>query len=208
MGTNLSEEELRQAAAEAGISPRELRVALAERYGGVPDPTRQSVIGPPSRGISANFVEGRIGMTRKDVLDAVRVSIERQTTKGGHYQGSEEADIVDDDNGLTYRIRTASDGSNGALARIDIDPTQGRGTQALVTTGVVGVTSTLVGLGWLFGSAMLWLGGLGFAALGGLLIARSVLNLHRATRTAKGIAAQALLEAEDQAGEWRALPPG
>lgn len=205
-GSNLSEEELRQAAEEAGISPQELRHALAERRGGALARSSEasSPLGPPARGVSTAHVEGRIPLERRDALDSIRRSIERQTGKRGHKQGEHEADIVDDDDGLTYRIRAAEDGTGGALVRVDIDATQGRGTQALVTTGVVGLTATLLGLGWIFGALVLWLGGLGFGALGGMMVARSIFSLRRATVSAQGIAAHALLEAEEPPA---ALPP-
>lgn len=206
--SDLSEEDLQETAAEAGLSPNELRIVLAERRSGSAlgrAGARLSAVGPPGRGVSVIQVEGRLNMEREEALAAVRSSIERQTGKRGHKQGDSEADIVDDDNGVTYRLRTAEDGAGGALIRIDIDPSQGKGTQALVTTGVFGVTATLVAMGWLFGALVLWLVGLGFGAIGGLVIARSVINLHRASGTAHAIAAQALMEAEDRAMD--ALPP-
>jgi hypothetical protein len=196
---NLTEEELRQAAAEAGISPQELRLALAERHGGVPAVSAsRSLMGPPQRGMAATHVESRIGLPPRDALSAVRTSIERQTGKRGHAQGESEFDIVDEDQGLTYRMRVADDGGGGALVRVDIDPSSGKGTQALATTGVLGICATLVALGWLFAASTLWLGGLGIGALGGLLIGRSNLKLRSATHHAHAIAAQALMEAEDR----------
>ena len=209
-GTNLTEEELRQAAAEAGISPQELRLALAERHGGVPAAAPQrSMMGPPTRGVSVTHVESRIGLPPRDALGAVRMSIERQTGKRGHAQGESEFDIVDEDQGLTYRMRASDDGNGGALVRVDIDPSSGKGTQALATTGVVGITATLVALGWLFAASTLWFGGLAVGALGVLLIGRSNVKLRGATRHAHAIAAQALMEAEDRVSldPRGALPP-
>lgn len=209
-GTNLTEDELRQAAAEAGISPHELRLALAERHGGVPATSAPpSLMGPPQRGIAVTHVESRVGMPPRDALTAVRGSVERQTGKRGHAQGEAEFDIVDEDHGLTYRLRATEDGGGGALVRVDIDPSSGKGTQALATTGVVGITATLVALGWLFAASTLWLGGLGVGVLGVLLIGRSSLKLRGATRSAHAIAAQALMEAEDRVtiDPRGALPP-
>lgn len=209
-GTNLSDEELRQAAAEAGISPQELRLALAERHGNLParPPSAGSIMGPPTRGVSTTHVEGRVTMPPPQALEAVRRSIERQTGKRGHRQGEGEADLVDEDAGLTYRVRSSSDGGGGALVRVDVDVSSGKGTQALATTGVVGVTATLVALGWLFGAVTLWLGGLGLGALGGLLIFRNLVKLRGATASAHAIAAHALMEAEDRASSVAALEPG
>lgn len=199
-GSNLTDEELRQAAAEAGISPQELRVALAERQGTALERQSKttSLVGPPTRGQSATYVEGQVGLPPREALGAVRQSIERQTGKRGHNQGEGEADIVDDDAGVTYRMRTSDDGAGGALVRVDIDPSSAKGNQALATTGVVGVTATLVALGWLFGATTLWLGGLGIGALGGFLMARSLLRLRRGTASAHAVAAHALMEAEDR----------
>jgi hypothetical protein len=199
-GSNLTDDELRQAAAEAGISPQELRVALAERRSVALDkPSRvTSLMGPPARGQSATHVEGRVVLAPAEALGAVRQSIERQTGKRGHKQGEAEADIVDEDVGVTYRLRAGDDGAGGALVRIDVDPASGRGGQAIATTGVVGVTATLVALGWLFGATTLWLGGLGIGVLGGLLVARSVFKLRRGTASAHAVAAHALMEAEDR----------
>jgi hypothetical protein len=198
-GPNLTEDELRQAAAEAGISPQELRVALAERHGGAAAVhAPRSLMGPPQRGMPVTHVESRIGMAPREALAAVRTSIERQTGKRGHHQGESEFDIVDEDQGLTYRMRVADDGGGGALVRVDIDPSSGKGTQALATTGVLGICATLVALGWLFAASTLWLGGIGIGVLGGLLIGRSNLKLRSAGRHAHAIAAQALMEAEDR----------
>ncbi len=199
-GSNLTEEELRQAAAEAGISPQELRVALAERgeTALAKPPNITSLLGPPTRGQSVTHVEGRVVLPPRDALGVVRQSIERQIGKRGHNQGEHEADIVDEDAGLTYRMRVADDGAGGALVRIDVDPSSGKGSQALATTGVVGVTATLVALGWLFGATTLWLGGLGIGVLGALLVARNVLKLRRGTASAHAVAAHALMEAEDR----------
>lgn len=208
--TNLSDEELRQAAAEAGISPQELRLALAERHGNLPARPEgaKSVTGAPTRGVSTTHAEGQLPLPPQQALDAVRRSIERQTGKRGHGQGEGEADIVDDDAGLTYRLRASSDGGEGALVRVDVDASSGKGTQALATTGVVGVTATLVALGWLFSATTLWLGGLGMGVLGGLLVFRSLIRLRQGAASAQAIAAHALMEAEDRAATVQALTEG
>jgi hypothetical protein len=162
-----------------------------------------SLVGPPTRGQSSTHVEGRVVLPPREALGAVRNSIERQIGKRGHNQGENEADIVDEDAGVTYRMRASDDGAGGALVRIDVDASSGKGSQALATTGVVGVTATLVALGWLFGATTLWLGGLGLGVLGGLLIARSVFKLRRGTASAHTVAAHALMEAEDRAPSER-----
>jgi hypothetical protein len=147
--------------------------------------------------LSATHVEARIASPPKHALAAIKTSIERQTGKRGHGQGDGEADIVDDDAGITYRMRASDDGSGGALVRIDLDPSQAKGTQALATTGVLGISITLIALGWLFGALTFWMGGLGIGMLGGLLIARSSFKLRRAGASAHAIAAHALMEVDD-----------
>jgi hypothetical protein len=204
----LTDEELREAAAEAGISPNELRHALAVRAGTAGDNLpATSALGDPVRGMAARFTEGRIRQSPPAALGAVRASIERQIGKSGHNQGPDEADIVDDDVGVTYRIRSRDDGDGGALVRVDIDPSAGRGMAALRATSVTGVTVAMVGLAWLLSSTLLWLGALGMGAIGGLLVVRSLLTAVGASKRAVGVAAQALNEADESAIAG-ALPPG
>jgi hypothetical protein len=204
----LTEDELREAAAEAGISPNELRQALAVRDGGdlARAPT-SSVLGAPTRGVAAHFTEGRIRKPPRDALAAVRASIERHIGKSGHNQGADEADVVDDDANLTYRIRSVDDGAGGALVRIDVDPSGGKGFAALSAVSTSGVTLALLGLGWLLGSTLFVLGGLGVGALGGFVIARNLIGLRISTQRAAGVAAQALVDAEEGAAGPGMLPP-
>lgn len=212
MGSNLSDDELREAAAEAGISPAELRMALAERQGELANvPDAGSIVGAPTRGVSATHVEGRLSASPRDALGLVKQSIERQIGKTGHKQGDEEADIVDDDTGLTYRIRASKDGAGGSLVRVDVDPSAGKGVTALATTGTVGMAASLVLLAWLFSSTMLWIGGLGLGVVGGLLLARNIFRLRQGVGTAHAVAAHALMEADDRSPARsegpKALPP-
>lgn len=203
---NLTDEELRDAAAEAGISPQELRVALAERNGDLPATVDSgSAVGALTRGTSAAHVESRIPAPPAEALSAVRSSLERQTGRTGHGQGDGEADLVDDDAGLTYKVRSTPDGAGGALVRVDIDTSAGRGVQSLAATGVGGVSLTMLALGWLFGATTLMFGGVGLGALGVALILRNFSKLGRSAAHAQAVASQALMEAEDSA--QRALPP-
>jgi len=205
----LSDEELREAAAEAGISPHELRHALAEREGtdlDRPDDAT-SLLGPPSRGATASFVEGRVAQPPNQALTAVRGSIERQTGRTGHQQGELEADIVNDDLGLTYRLRTQDDGAGGALVRIDVDPTSGHNFRNLAGTGVAGVTIALAGLAILLGSTATMGLGLALGVLGALGIVRRSARLSQGIQSARAIASHALMEADDSAPQG-ALPPG
>lgn len=207
----LSDEELREAAAEAGISPHELRHALAEREGTSLDRPDEAgtLMGPPERGATAAHAEGRVSRPPAQALAAVRASLERQTGRTGHRQGEGEADVVDDDLGLTYRLRARDDGGGGALVRIDVDPTSGRSARNLAITGVVGVTAALVGLALLIGTTTLLLGGVALGVLGGLLVGRRAGRLHSGLVSARAMAAHALMEAEDASPEPQAaLPPG
>lgn len=209
----LSDQELREAAAEAGISPQELRHALAQREG--VDVARRdgdaiSVLGPPTRGASATHVEGPVARPPAHALAAVRASIERQTRRTGHRQGEHEADVVDDDLGLTYRMRVQDDGAGGALVRIDVDPTAGKSFRNLALTGVGGVAAILLGLGLVFGSTMFVLGAVVLGVVGGLFVGRRAAQLGRGIASARAVASNALMEAEDEAGSapQGMLPPG
>ena len=203
---NLTDEELKAAAAEAGISPQELRIALAERSGNLPaNRDTHSAVGALTRGTSAAHVESRIPAPPAEALSAVRASLERQTGRTGHGQGDGSADLVDDDVGLTYKVRTTPDGAGGALVRVDIDTSSGKGVQSLAATGIAGVSFTMLALGWLFSATTLMFGGLGLAALGAAIVVRNFAKLARSASHAQAVAAQALMEAEDHA--QGALPP-
>jgi hypothetical protein len=208
----LSDQELREAAAEAGISPHELRHALAQREGTSLATTDGpgSAMGPPTRGASAAHVEGALARPPGQALAAVRASIERQTRRTGHRQGELEADLVDDDLGLTYRMRAQDDGLGGALVRVDLDPTAGKSFRNLALAGAGGITLIVVGLGMLVGSLTLILGGVGLGVLGGMWAGRRAAKLADGLARARAIAGNALMEAEDEAGSapQGALPPG
>ncbi len=202
---NLTDDELREAAAEAGISPQELRIALAERAGDLPaTQDAGSAVGALTRGTSAAHVESRIDAPPAEALASVRSSLERQTGRGGHGQGDGSADIVDDDAGLTYKIRSTPDGAGGALVRVDIDTSAGKGVQSLAATGLAGVSLTMLALGMLFSTTLVF-GGLGLGALGAVLVLRNFTKLRGAAGRAQALASHALMEADDNA--QRALPP-
>lgn len=207
----LSDDELREAAQEAGISPQELRHALAEREGTDlvrPDEAR-SIMGPPARGTAATFVEGRVTQPPAEAIDAVRASIERQSGRRGHRQGADEADVVDDQLGLNYRMRVKDDGSGGALVRVDVDPTSGRSLRNVIATSTIGATLVLVSLAVLLGSTVLGLGGVAVGVLGAMMVMRRSAQLSQGVAGARAIASQALMEAEDRAAasQQQALPP-
>lgn len=185
--SGLSDDDVRAAATEAGVSPIELRQALAKRDG-----TAVAVASPRS----AAVIEGGIGLPTPAAITAVRERIEASTGRSGHAQGEARHDIVDDVQGLTYRVESVSEADGETLVRIDVDTTAGRGALALAAAGTGGVAGTLFLLGWLFSFTTLWLLGVGVAALGGALIARGGMALAGARRRGEAIAAQALADAQ------------
>lgn len=193
MAEGFSDDDLREAAAEAGISPAELRTALAER-----DQPPTTAIAKRDASMPARL-DGAVKLPPSDAITAVRGSIERQTGLHGHMQGDAQADIVDDGHGLTWRVHARSDEGGGALVRVEIDPSAGAGAQKLALGGVIGITTALVGIGWLFGALTLMLGGVGVGVIGALVLGRNAVRLMTAKRSAEAIAAQALVEAEDRA---------
>ncbi len=196
MAEDFTNEQLRDAAREAGISPLELREALAERAG------------VPAR-ITGGGPQAALAMRVPAAVTAVRRGIEALSGRTGHAQGDDRHDIVDDEVGLTYRI-TGTDGGDGhSLVRVDVDTSAGKGALALAGAGVGGVALTVFFIGWLFSLTLLWMTGLGIGVLGGLLIGRSAMGLGRAKHRAEALAATAL----DTAGSGgdppdRVLLPG
>jgi len=204
----LSDEELREAAAEAGISPHELRHALAQRDGTALDRPEADtgLVESTQRGEADTVVEGRVRQAPNAALAAVRASIERQTGRSGHRQGEDEVDIVDDSIGLNYRMKTRDDGGSGALVRVELDTTSGRSFRNLAATGTVGATLVFLGLAMLIGSWTLGVVGLGIGGLGAWVVLQRTAKLARGLVSARAVASQALSEADDAAA--KALPPG
>lgn len=190
MPEGFTDEQLREAASEAGVSPIELRQALVERDGG-------GLMRPPPPGLGT--VQATIALAAPAAITAVRRSIEHNAHHSGHAQGEGRYDIVDDDQGLTYRVTANDDGDGLSVVRIDVDSGAGRGALALAGAGTAGVALTVTCIGWLFSLTTLWLIGLGIGALGGLWIAKNAVSLASARRRGEAIAAQALNEAQDAA---------
>ncbi len=199
-----SDDELREAAAEAGISPQELRRALAEREAGPTAKTtalaRSPTAPPPS-------LSGTVAAAPARATAAIRAAIEAETGLRGHAQGQDAADVVDDDRGITYRVTSESDGAGGALVRVDVDPAAGKSAQMLATGGVVGVTTALAMVAWLFGVVTLGIGAVGLGVIGAIVLARNRFRLHHATVRAQAIAASAITDAEERHERPQALPP-
>lgn len=206
---NLTDEELRQAAAEAGISPQELRMALAERNGGLPaNPDANSSVGALTRGESAAHVESRIQEEPTRAVESVRSSIERQIGKKGHRQGDGQVDIVDGDTGLTYKLRGTSDGAGGALVRVDVDSAAARGGITMMAAAVAAFAGVFGVVGVLFGLTFVGLTGLGIGVGGAALVFRNFAKLQQNVAKAQASAAHGLMEAEDRAASQAALGPG
>ena len=188
MAQGLDDDQLREAANEAGITPHALRQALAER-----DDASLARLGPPGSGTT----QGAVALPQGEAMAAVRKSIERNAHRDGHAQGADRYDIVDEDEGLTYRI-TAQDGEDDrlSLVRIDVDTSAGRGALALAAAGTAGVSLSVVAVGWLFSWLTLTFAGVVLGVVGGLWIARNALALTHARKQGEAFAAQALADAQ------------
>lgn len=189
MPEGFTDQQLREAASEAGISPVELRQALAERSGG-------ALMSAPARGV---VLQAAIALAAPGALATVRRNIETLAGHTGHGQGEGRFDIVDDNQGLTYRINAGDAGNGLALVRIEVDTSAGRGALALAGAGVGGIALTVACIGWLFSVTTVWLAGLGIGVLGALFVARGALALAGARRRGEALAAQALGEAQTAA---------
>lgn len=218
--TELSDREIEQAAREAGISPMELREAMQQRgqdpnSGALVPYEDAAVTGllPPSpRGRTVDHAETSLPYAPEQAIRVVKDKLEQRLGFRGHMQGGREADIYDEDAGLVYRLQADTDGGEGSLVRVDIDPTPMRNRRALM---VMGFGSTMA----LFAAAGLVLPGLiGWALLGGTVglgalgIASMTATRRRAIKDARSSAASALIEAEQASplgpASDRVLGPG
>ncbi len=212
----LSQRDIEDAAREAGISPAELRSELARQRsstspygesGGALVRTGERGLLPASpRGVSIAHAESPLPFPPEQAVRAVKRAIEQQINSRGHMMGGTQADILDEDAGIVYRVQAEDDQQGGALVRVDIDPTPLRAKRTLSMLGL-GAT---VGLFVLSGAIIPGLVGtmimgaaIGMGLLGGLGLATQA---TRAGRGARYVASTALVEAEH--GSSRALPPG
>lgn len=127
--TNLSDREIAQAAAEAGISPAELRDAMAQRAGNLPAriaEQNQGIVAASTRGRSHSFVETRLDGPPTAATAHLRRYLEVKSGHKGHAQGDGQIDIPDDENGIVYRLSAQSDGAQGAIVRVDMDVSPAR----------------------------------------------------------------------------------
>jgi|SRR5690554_4984731 len=213
----LSDGEIEEAAREAGISPAELRNALAEQAGGGALATRagrgsaRGVLPQSTRGATVAHAESSLPYPPEQAVRAVKKQIEREIGSTGHMMGSTEADIYDEPAGVIYRIQAEDDGGGAAMVRIDVDPTPMRGRRTLTSMGLGASVGLFAIAGLIIPGLIGWAllaGAIGIAALGGT----SMFAMRtRAIKDARAIMAQALVEAESAApfGEQqKVLPPG
>lgn len=213
--SQLSDAEIEEAAAEAGISPAELRAALVERADGGALATRGGTVPAPMRGETVAHSETRLPYPPEQAVRSVKRQIEEEIGSTGHMMGSTAADIYDEPAGVVYRIQAQDDQAGGALVRVDVDPTPLRSRRTLTsmglgaTVGLFAVTGLIVPglIGW-----ALIAGAVGLTALGAASMAAV---RRRVVNDAKSITAHALIEVEHRAPLGpagfddgpRALPP-
>jgi len=201
----LTEDELRDAAAEAGISPAELRNALAQREGEGP-PARRQPATIAAGSVMSSSLEGRVGLPPTDANEAVRAGIERRTGRRGHRQGGGRVDIVDDEQGVVFKVQSEADGAGGALVRVDVEAMSGNVALASLMIGALSLG--LIAVGYLISTMLLLLGVL-TGGVGVFAVMSSRRKVEQARARGRAIAGEALLDAEDApppAGT-RALPP-
>lgn len=203
----LTEQELREAAAEAGISPEELRQALVQRSTGAASP------GPLARtsgaAVQSYSAQTHLSLPPDRAAEQVRSAIGKQVGHRGHRQGNGDIDILDDKTGMLYRIHSEGDGQGGALVHVATERTGGTMMLAGVMFGAASLG--ILAVGWLFSSLIFWLGfGLLMAGGAGLFLANQRVGANH--RQAQLVVSQALVDAEEGLpvadAPPRALRPG
>lgn len=209
--SQLSEREIEEAAREAGISPAELRTALAEQRAGTGALAKRSqrgVLPPSARGTTVAHAETSLPYPPEQAVRAVKQQIEREIGAKGHMMGSTEADIYDEPAGLIYRIQAEGDGS-GAMVRIDVDPTPLRSRRTLTSMGLGASVGLFAIAGLMIPGLVGWALIAGAVGLTGLGATTMVALRTRAIKDARATMARALVEAESGApiGGFKALKP-
>lgn len=208
--TQLSDREIEEAAREAGITPAELRNALAEKAGGGALMKVHGALPASTRGTTVAHAETSLPYPPEQAVRAVKQQIEHEIGARGHMMGSTDADIYDEATGIIYRIQAQSDGAEGALVRIDVDPTPLRSRRTLTSMGLGASVGLFAIAGLIIPGVIGWAllaGAVGLTALG----ATSLIALRaRAIKDAEATMARALVEAESGSpiGGFRALGPG
>ncbi|MFY0537020.1 hypothetical protein [Nannocystis pusilla] len=207
-GPGLSEQELREAAAEAGISPEELRRALVERNG--PQATGKALVRRSEGAELAQYsAETRLDVPPEQALDVVRRAFAKQVGHTGHRQGPSRADIVDDSAGVVYKIHADGDGQGGALVKVDVDAGAGRSNLALGGFILGGFSLGITAFGALLAPLIMW-AGITLGVVGAAALFLAAARLSQGRKRAELIVAQALVEAEEAPAlrALRALRPG
>ncbi|TPV93885.1 MAG: hypothetical protein B7733_18125 [Myxococcales bacterium FL481] len=196
----LSAPELAEAAKEAGISPVELRRALARRHSTLPPELRDkqgTLLPPPPDAISVAYVEGVLPEAPAAAARRVKRRIEAELGVTGRLEIGCDLSVPDDGRGVFYRITSRNNEDGGALVRIDIDASPSRGRQTLAAAAVVAATTFFVGTAGLLSSGPFLAAGITAAVLGGLVVAGVGRTQRGGYRSARAVAAQALLESEE-----------
>lgn len=210
-GPGLSEQELREAAAEAGITPEELRRALVERNS--PQAGSKALVRRDGPELVQYSAETRLDLPPERALDVVRRAFARQVGHTGHRQGPSRADIVDDSAGVVYKIHADNDGQGGALVKVDVDAGAGRSNLALGGFILGGFSLGITAFGALLAPLIMW-AGITLGVVGATALFFAAARLGQGRRRAELIVAQALVEAEEAPaaalgeGPPRALRPG
>lgn len=191
---DLTDEELREAAEEAGISPGQLRQALAVRDGPTLPTQAQSMLPAAPRGESTRHAEAQVGHPPEQAVLAVQRAIERDTGARGHRQGDDGVSIVDERAGMTFHV-TAQPEAGGSIVRVDIDGSAERGAAALTGMLAGGTALVLVGLGWLL-STPVALAGVGLGLWTGWHVTRRLASIGAKAERSRDVAARALVEAD------------
>jgi hypothetical protein len=200
--SQLSDRDIEDAAREAGISPGELRGALAEQASGGVLATRpgRGLLPASTRGVTVAHAELGLPYPPEQAVRAVKNQIEREIGSTGHMMGSKEADIYDEPAGVIYRIQAEDDGGGGgAMVRVDVDPTPMRGRRTLTSMGLGASVGLFAIAGLIIPGLVGWAliaGAVGLTALGGTAM---FAMRTRAIKDARAIMAQALVEAENAA---------
>lgn len=209
-GAKLTEQELREAAAEAGISPEELRRALVQRN----DPAATTALARTARGsneLTRYAAETRLDLPPERALDVVRRSLAKQVGNSGHRQGSSRIDIVDDNAGVVYKVQAENDGQGGSLVKVEVDAGAGRSNLALGGFILGGFSLGITAFGALLSTLIMWIG-ISVGALGAVALFLAAARLQAGRKRAELVVAQALVEAEETPAALpgeppRALPP-
>lgn len=119
--SSLSDQELAQAAAEAGVSPEELKTALAQRA------SQQSVAEKAEQATTKTHgtVQAHFATKPSHALALVHQVFNQQVHLSPTQSKDGQISYVHEKVGIAYRLSSQSDGTSmGALVRVEIDASQ------------------------------------------------------------------------------------